>query len=187
MRQNIEKNKLAELTDDCRLLVISHMPLAYAMAWRMKDYGVSLEDLRQEGCLGLCEAALRYNESVDCTFATYARHWCRKMMLLAIRRHKANGSLQDETFREQEDNEDLLRTGQRQRIDEALQCLTQQEQHVVRRFYGLEGERLSITEIAASMGISKARASTLHLRALEKLEAALMERPLVNYLAPWLE
>ena len=64
MRQDInEKVKMTELTDDARLLVISHMPLAYAMAWRMRDCGISLEDLRQEGCLGLCEAAMRYDES----------------------------------------------------------------------------------------------------------------------------
>ena len=79
MRQETNENKMASLNDDCRLLVISHMPLAYAMAWRLKDCGVSLEDLRQEGCLGLCEAATRYNEQLGCRFATYASYWCRKM------------------------------------------------------------------------------------------------------------
>jgi RNA polymerase sigma factor (sigma-70 family) len=187
MRQDIKRIKLAELTDDCRLLVISHMPLAYAMAWRMKDRGVSLEDLRQEGCLGLCEAAMRYNETIDCTFATYASHWCKKMMYLAIRRHQSSDSVQEENIREPEKDDDLLRTGQRQRIDEALQCLTKQEQQLVRLFYGLDGEQFSITEIATEMGFTKARASALHQRALRKLEKALMERPLVDYLAPWLD
>ena len=181
------KHKMAELTDDCRLLVVSHMPLAYAMAWRMKDYGVSLDDLRQEGCLGLCEAALRYDENTDCCFATYARYWCRKMMCLAIRRHKRSDSLQEEPAREQEDEQDILRLGQQQRIDEALKCLTPKEQQVVREFYGIDCNRLSITEIASLHDISKSSATILHKRALEKLEAALMERPLVDYLAPWLE
>lgn len=182
----MKKIRMAELSDDCRLLVISHMPLAYAMAWRLKDYGVSLEDLRQEGCLGLCEAAMRYNENVDSSFATYARHWCRKMMLLAIRCHRRSGNGQEAAVEGQTD-EDLLRTAQRQRIDEALQCLTPQEQQAVRLYYGLDGERSSLTEIATSLGISKARVSSVHQHALGKLESALLDRPLVNYLAPWLE
>lgn len=203
MRQNVTKNevadletrlpktsneRLSELTDDCRLLVISHMPLAYAMAWRMRDRGVSVEDLRQEGCLGLCEAALRYNENVDCTFATYARYWCRKMMLGAIYRHEkcVEGPLEI-PCREEQDDENLLCTAQQLRIDEALHCLTEREREIVKLFYGLDTKRLSITEIATTMGISRVRASELHQRALRKLEKALMEHPLVDYLTPWIE
>lgn len=178
-------NRLDRLTADTRLLVISHIPLAYAMAWRMKDCGVSLDDLRQEGCLGLCEAALRYDESQGCRFATYAAHWCRKMMLQAIHGDRTAASLQEETLGEQErEDEDSIRTGQLQRIDEALQCLTQQERQVVTQFYGLGTEPLSLTEIADEMGFSKSRASTLHLCALKKLKAALRKRPLVDYLTP---
>ena len=187
MRQETNENKMASLNDDCRLLVISHMPLAYAMAWRMKDFGVSLEDLRQDGCLGLCEAAARYDERVGSSFAAYASHWCKKMMMLSIKRHNSTEELQEERTQVAEDDDDMLRTGQRQRIDEALRCLTRTEQQVVRLFYGLDGKRLNLTEIAAMLGMSKTRTSTLHLRALKKLEAALRERPLVNYLAPWLE
>ena len=121
MRQDVQKNevvaleeklqensdeRLGELTDDCRLLVLSHMPLAYAMAWRMKDYGVSVKDLRQEGCLGLCEAALRYDESVGCRFATYASYWCRKKIFLAIRHQNPSEDLQEETLRLPEDEDE---------------------------------------------------------------------------------
>lgn len=188
MRQDIKENKMAKLTDERRLLVISHMPMAYAMAWRMKDNGISLEDLRQEGCLGLCEAALRYDPAADCSFAAYASHWCRKMMFMAIDRYKRHTDSQTETpLRDEEEDENLLRTGQQQRIDDALKCLTPGEQLIVKQFYGLEAERLSLTEIASLLGISKARASALHSRALRKLEKALMERPLVDYLTPWLK
>ena len=187
MRQDVQKPKMAELTDSCRLLVTNHIPLAYAMAWRMKDCGVSLEDLRQEGCLGLCEAAMRYDEDANCSFATYARHWCRKMMFMAIHRGRTAESLREETLREETDDEDLLRSGQLRRIDDAMQCLTPQERQIIRQFYGLGTERRSLTEIANGFGFSKARASTLHLRALRKLEKAFREHPLADYLTPWLE
>ncbi|MBQ6190829.1 MAG: sigma-70 family RNA polymerase sigma factor [Bacteroidaceae bacterium] len=202
MRHNVQKNevaalenqlpkrgyqRLSELTDDMRLLVVSHLPLAYAAAWRLRDCGIGLDDLRQEGCLGLCEAAMRYNENVDCTFATYASHWCRKMMFLAIKRHKRGDDSPCDESRHEDDDEDLLRTGQMNRIHDALGCLSLQEQQIIDQYYGLDSERLSITEIADGMGVSKARASTLHRQALQKLEKALMKRPLVDYLGLWLE
>lgn len=182
------EKRLSELTDDLRLLVISHIPLAYAAAWRMRGCGIDLDDLRQQGCLGLCEAALRYDETANCSFAAYASYWCKKMIYMALSRKKESAdSLPDTPLRDEEEDADLLRTGQRHRIDDALGCLTEKEQEVVRQYYGLDTERLSLTEIASLLGISKTRASALHSRALRKLEAALMERPLVDYLAPWLE
>lgn len=232
MRQDVQKKEVAalksklqeksgkclrELTDDCRLLVISHMPLAYAMAWRMKDYGVSVDDLRQEGCIGLCEAAMRYNEQVDCSFAVYASYWCRKMMLLAIDRYGSPVQLParerrairfyrldtEQTPQEEEDergadstlaaacqaqeDDDLLRTAQQHRIADAVQCLSSAETLIVRQFYGIDSPRLNLSEIASQQGVSRARASAIHCRALQKLEKALLERPLVDYLAPWLE
>ena len=212
MRQDIKTKKVTELADDLRLLVINHIPMAYAMAWRMRDYGVSLEDLRQEACLGLCEAAMRYDENMDCSFAAYASHWCRKMMLLAIDRYgtpmqlpprersaihfysldnednpqeeddeRTTDNLLATPYREREDN-DMLRVGQMQRIDDALRCLTKNEQQIIRQFYGLDADRISITEIANSLGFSKARASAIHRNALRKLDAELRKHPLVEYI-----
>lgn len=177
MRQETNENKMASLNNDCRLLVISHMPLAYAMAWRLKDCGVSLEDLRQEGCLGLCEAATRCNEQLGCRFATYASYWCRKMMLRAIHRTPMTDSLQDETYREADEDDDILRIGLQRYIDDALQRLTHQEQQVVRMYYGIGCESLSLREIAATMGISISRASTLHQQAIQRLKTTLKRRP----------
>ena len=187
MRQEVQDNKMTELTDDARLLVISHIPMAYAMAWRMKDSGVCLDDLRQEACIGLCEAAMRYNEAMECRFATYAAHWCRKMMLMAIHGTRDTGSLEEKTFREQEDDENRVHTAQQRRIDDALQCLTQPERQIITQFYGIGTERQSLTEIAASLGLSNARASIIHHRALKKLKATLTEHPIEDYLTPWLE
>ena len=209
--------KLRELTPATRLLVVSHMPLAAAMAWRMRGYGVSLEDLRQEGFLGLCEAAVRYDEQAECSFAAYASHWCRRMMLDAISRYGSPMQLsarqraiarfysldteqdpQDDDDEAQADSllaalirkqegDDLLRTGQLRRIDDALSSLQPQERQFIAQYYGLDTPRLSISEMAAARGISKPRASVLHREALRKLEAALRQRPLVDYLTPWLD
>lgn len=207
MRQNNET-----MNDGQRRLVESHLPMAKAMAWRLRDCGFCQEDLRLEGYVGLCEAAMRYKEESGSSFATYAAHWCRKMMLLAIERYGAPMQLpqkarqairfyrvdrddspqgEDDTmsidrtlseaYRERED-EDLLRIGQQRRIADALECLTPMERQIVALSYGFETECLSLTETAASLGLSTARVSVLRSRALHKLDAELRKRPLVDYL-----
>lgn len=185
MRQDIQNTAKRELTEAQRQLVSNHLPLAYAIAWRMKDCGVCLDDLRQEGCLGLCEAAMRFGEDAGNSFATYASHWCRKMMLIAIHHNTATDSLDDNTAHEPEDD-DLLRSGQQRRIDDAMRCLDPVERQIIGQFYGINTERLSLTEIAAGLGFSRARASSLHQRALRRLETELRKHPLADYLTPWL-
>lgn len=202
MRQDVQKNQVAELaeslpeerkkhtvklTDAHRRLVASHMPLAYAMAWQAKNSGVCLDDLRQESCIGLCEAAIRYDETQQCCFATYARYWCRKMILKAIHREKATAETNADTLQDVAD-EETLRSGQQRRIDHALEDLTPTERQIVTLYYGIgTPQPLSIAETATAIGISKARASALHLQALKKLNAALAKRPLADYLTTWLQ
>ena len=202
MRQDVQKNKVAELaeslpeerkkhtvklTDAHRRLVVSHMPLAYAMAWQAKNSGVCLDDLRQESCIGLCEAAMRYDETQQCRFATYARYWCQKMILKAINREKTTADTNADTLQDVAD-EETLRSGQQRRIDHALEDLTPTERQIVTLYYGIgTPQPLSIAETATAIGISKARASALHLKALKKLNAALAKRPLADYLTTWLQ
>lgn len=202
MRQDVQKKKVAELaeslpeerkkhtvklTDAHRRLVASHMPLAYAMAWQAKNSGVCLDDLRQESCIGLCEAAIRYDESQQCRFATYARYWCQKMILKAINREKTTAETNADTLQDVAD-EETLRSGQQHRIDHALEDLTPTERQIVTLYYGIgTPQPLSIAETATAIGISKARASALHLQALKKLNAALAKRPLADYLTTWLQ
>ena len=183
MRQDVQNNQVAELaeslpekskkhtgklTDAHRRLVASHMPLAYAMAWQAKNSGVCLDDLQQESCIGLCEAAMRYDENQQCCFATYARYWCQKMILKAIHREKATAETNADTLQDVAD-------------------LTPTERQIVTLYYGIgTPQPLSIAEAAAAMGFSKARASALHLQALQKLNTALAKRPLADYLSTWL-
>lgn len=190
--------------------------MAMGMAWRLKDYGVTLEDLQQEACLGLCEAALRFDETAENNFAAYARHWCRKMMLEAINRYGAPMQLPPAQRREMrfyslnldqnnqdeddnkmadrlqdgisidQDNSEMLRQGQLLRLDDALTTLSPQEQDVVRMLHGLGGEPMTMQEVGMALGFSKQHISKIHQSALRKLNDALAQRPLDEYLAPWM-
>lgn len=58
-------------------LVAPHMRLVIATAVRFRHYGLPLNDLIQEGNLGLMQAAARFEPAREVRFATYAAWWIR--------------------------------------------------------------------------------------------------------------
>lgn len=57
----------------------------------MHEKSITMDDLEQESLLGLCEAAERYDETLNIEFRTYAYIWCRKRVLEA--KHKYGSPL----------------------------------------------------------------------------------------------
>ncbi|NER40063.1 MAG: sigma-70 family RNA polymerase sigma factor [Oscillatoria sp. SIO1A7] len=52
--------------------------------WKSRTFRIlELEDFMQEGCLGLLEAALRYNPNKNAKFSTYAAFWINKCVYRA--------------------------------------------------------------------------------------------------------
>lgn len=72
------------LTREQQQLVAENVEYAQSLALRFSGCGVPVEDLQQESCLGLCEAALRYDQENTASFRTFAYFWCRKRILLAL-------------------------------------------------------------------------------------------------------
>ena len=61
-------------------LVQSHMRLVMAMAARFRSFGLPMNDLIQEGHVGLLEAAARFQADRNVRFSTYATWWIRAAM-----------------------------------------------------------------------------------------------------------
>lgn len=72
-RDNQDQAALNELTKSYLRLVIAH-------AGRVKNYGLPLTDLIQEGCIGLMEAAARFEPERGIRFSTYANWWIKSSM-----------------------------------------------------------------------------------------------------------
>lgn len=58
-------------------LANAHLRLVMAVAARFRRYGLPLQDLVQEGNVGMLEAAARFEPSRDVRFSTYASWWIR--------------------------------------------------------------------------------------------------------------
>ncbi len=58
-------------------LTTAYMRLVIAMASRFKAYGLPMGDLVQEGCVGLMQAAARFEPEREVRFSTYATWWIR--------------------------------------------------------------------------------------------------------------
>ena len=61
-------------------LVNAHAKLVVAAATRLRNYGLSLADLLQEGNIGLMQAAMRFEPARGVRFSTYAGWWVRSSM-----------------------------------------------------------------------------------------------------------
>ncbi len=60
-----------------RKLIEASLPFVITIATEYRRWGVALEDLIQQGNLGLLKAATRFNPERDCRLITYAVYWIR--------------------------------------------------------------------------------------------------------------
>lgn len=61
-------------------LIMAHIRIAYSSALDLKGYGFSVEDLFQQGVLGLHQAIGRFDNSHGVRFGRYAKSWVRGAM-----------------------------------------------------------------------------------------------------------
>jgi RNA polymerase primary sigma factor len=73
--------------DARRRLVENHMGLVRSLAWRYRDLGLPLEDLVQEGAIGVLEAIDRFDALKGASFSTYAYWRARRTMTHALTDH----------------------------------------------------------------------------------------------------
>ena len=65
-------------------IVMSHMRLVISMASKFRQFALPVNDLIQEGHIGLLEAASRFEPDRDVRFSTYATWWIRQSVERAV-------------------------------------------------------------------------------------------------------
>jgi RNA polymerase sigma-32 factor len=58
-------------------LLVSHLPLVIAVAFRYRHYRLPMEDLVQEGAIGLMKALMRFDPHKGHRFASFAEWWVK--------------------------------------------------------------------------------------------------------------
>jgi RNA polymerase primary sigma factor len=80
LARRIERGDLAAKDE----LVTANLGLVYALAQRYRNQDVPLEDLVQEGAIGLVRAAEKFDHRRGHRFSTYAAWWIRRSIMDAL-------------------------------------------------------------------------------------------------------
>lgn len=154
-------------------VVVKYQRLVEKLAFKYGKSSLAVEDLVQEGMIGLLKAMDHYRAEMNTSFATFAYFWIKKYMILAIQRENTQ-SLQDLCKSEQYSamhHESLLRSPQKtnhptHQIPLDLPVL---EGTIIRLCYR---EGRTIREIAQQLGISNDKVKQIRQKALRRLRTA---------------
>lgn len=185
-------NDIKNCGDD---LVTSNLRLVVSIANTYNGI-MPLEDLIQEGSIGLIMASKTFDPSLGYTFSTHAVAWIRKYIVLAIeeksrvvrRPHWQQDGIHcgvsiDAPMGDSDDgtmaenlvgymgiNSDLDSVSIE--VERRLGVLTDREQKIVKLYYGIGTDvPMSYETIAIEVGLTTERVRQLHLGALKKMRS----------------
>ena len=152
------------------------LPLVRSIANKYKTDVLSLEDLIQEGFLGILEAERKYDASKGVQFNTYASYWVKKYVLAAIRNEIDRSNRID--FLEEDVVQEIaeLKTKEAKLLengceDSQVKGLDDAEQKV---YYYSIVEQKSLSEIAELMNISRERVRQIKQKLIRKIKAGML-------------
>jgi RNA polymerase sigma factor (sigma-70 family) len=150
--------------------VENHLGLVANIARRVCRSGrVPLEDLVQEGCLGLLYAAQSFDPAKGCQFTTFAAPAVRWFILKALARVRPVPPRS--VWKE---NAQVVSPSSgpevREEVDRLLGYLPPEEYRVIVMRFGLHGRReMSAREVGSRLGVSRQRVDFLFNRGLDRL------------------
>lgn len=147
-----------------------YIPLVKSIAQKYMKFGVPLDDLVQEGLIGLLEAKKRFKENKGTKFSTYAHYWVKKRILQALDWElKTSLSITslDEKKNIAKDLEEPVAKKPSSKIN-LPKDFPEIEAKVLRLFFD-QGKNLK--EIAEILKISRERARQLQKKGLRRLKS----------------
>ena len=232
-------------------LVTANLRFVISVAKQYQGKGLELLDLINEGCLGLINAAERFDETRGFKFISYAVWWIRQSILQALAeqsrivrlplnqvgslnkiskafskfeqenermpspeelaemldvpREKISDTLRvsgrhvsvDAPFVEGEDNSlldvlpnndspnadsGLVNESLNKEIERALSTLTERERDIVKNFFGIGCQEMTLEEIGEKFNLTRERVRQIKEKAIRKLRGSARSKLLQSYL-----
>lgn len=172
-------------------MVNRHMGLVVSLAKRYaRSTSIPLEDLIQEGCIGLLNAIKRFDPARGVAFSTYATPWIAKYVRLAIRkecRRIHTSSIFDpieddlliaDTIPSGDDTQEEVETRDRDdELDARLDILSPLERQIIISRFGLcGGDEHTQREVAKLLKLSVVTIRKIEQEALHRLRATYEKR-----------
>ena len=180
-----------------RKLIEANLRFVVSVARQYQGQGLSMEDLVSEGNIGMIKAATKYDASRGGRFVNYAAGYIRQYIDAAVK--KESGEQRVESNKDAQirsvdaplsskNNMSLLSviadtnspmTDQRvynsnseTAIEYALSSLDSREQNIIKAYFGIGQEHLTMSEIAEDMELKRERVRQIRNRAIRRLKKA---------------
>ncbi len=142
-------------------------PLVKSIAAKYSSYQHPLEDLIQEGMIGVIKAVDNYDQDKETKFSTYAVYWIKKYILDYLARD-ANYSHYEYQENLHDVNIEDLETTENNISIEFPQDFPQLEKQVIIQLYQHE---FTLSEVAKQLNLPRERVRQLREKALRRLKA----------------
>lgn len=169
-------------------LITSNMGYVVTLARQYKSDILSTNDLISEGSIGLMKAADKFDPSRGKPFVTFAAPYIRKSIEEAISRVTGEmpvmstdeslpvGSNNNFTLLNVLEDKDAPKTDHileqgtlSDELAQAIGTLNEREQAVVRKFFGVDCQRMTMAEIGEELGLKRERVRQIRDKAMRKL------------------
>lgn len=173
-------------TDARNRLIENNFPFVQKKAFELleqyKDSRLDVDDLIQDGCLGLLEAAGRFDPERGTKFLTYAAYWIRKFMQEAVSIIAANDTISLNDLEEfslpqaygKPPEQIVLQTETYAELYSGLRQISARERTYLLYRYGFsDGDEHPISETAAHFRLTVKRAQKTEQAALDDLRRRL--------------
>jgi RNA polymerase primary sigma factor len=183
-----EKKKMMK-KNERDALITGNMGYVVTLARQYRSELLSTDDLISEGSIGLMKAADKFDPSRGKPFVTFAAPFIRKSIEDAISRITGEvpvmstdeslpigsnnnftllnvledtGAPKTDAILEQNSLSDEMAT--------AISTLNEREQAVIRRYFGIESQRMTMAEIGEELGLKRERVRQIRDKAVRKLK-----------------
>ena len=172
-------------------LVTANLRFVVSVAKQYQHRGLPLNDLINEGNIGLIKAAKKFDETRGFRFISYAVWWVRQSILLAIAAHKRIMCVpQDEVerlSRIKHDDSHIDRKIDHESLAQEFNAvlkriLKEREAFIIRECYGVGCPEKGLDDIAKELGLTRERIRQIREKSIEKLRNSGNAEILIKYL-----